>query len=154
MSNKISNERKALYYIGLGLIVFGFILFISSFFVGFSGLGRFDPFNSGMPSFFKRALIGMICIIVGSVLMNIGARGAAGFGIILDPEKARKDLKPFSSATGGMINDVIENIDIVREKKTSHDKKEILQIVKVKCQSCGELNDEDAKFCKSCGDKI
>lgn len=152
MSNKISKERKALYYIGMGLIVLGFILFLSSFFVSFSG---FDPFiNSGMPSFFKRALIGMICIIVGSVLMNIGARGTAGSGIILDPEKAREDLKPYSSATGGMINDVIENIDIVKNKKTSHDKKETLQIVKVKCQSCGELNDEDAKFCKSCGDMI
>lgn len=152
MSNKISKERKALYYIGMGLIVLGFILFFSSFFIFNKG---FDPFfNSGMPPFFKRALIGMICIIVGSVLMNIGARGAAGSGIILDPEKARKDLKPFSSASGGIINDVIENIDIVRERKTSHDKKEVLQIVKVKCQSCGELNDEDAKFCKSCGNKI
>ena len=152
MSNKISKERKALYYLGMGLIVLGFILFISSFFIFGSG---FDPFfDSGMPSFFQRALIGMICIIVGSVLMNIGARGAAGSGIILDPEKARDDLKPYSSAAGGMINDVIENIDVVKEKKTSRDKKEILQIVKVKCQSCGELNDEDAKFCKSCGGKI
>lgn len=38
--------------------------------------------------------------------------------------------------------------------KTSRGKDEILQIVKVKCQSCGELNDEDAQFCKSCGGKI
>lgn len=152
MSNKISVERKALYYIGMGLVVIGFILFISGFFI----FGRgFDPFfDSGMPPFFKRALIGMICIIVGRVLMNIGARGAAGSGIILDPEKAREDIKPYSSATGGIINDVIENIDIVKNKKNSHDKKELQQIIKVKCQSCGELNDEDAKFCKSCGDKI
>lgn len=152
MSNKISKERKALYYIGMGLIVLGFILFLSSFFIFGSGFDSF--FDSGMPPFFKRALIGMICIIVGIVLMNIGARGTAGSGIILDPEKAREDLKPYSSATGGMINDVIGNIDIIKDKKNSRDKKEILQIVKVKCQSCGELNDEDAKFCKSCGDRM
>ncbi|MDR7871240.1 MAG: zinc ribbon domain-containing protein [Tissierellaceae bacterium] len=154
MSNKISPERKSLYYIGMGLIVLGFILFFSSFFIAFNDDG-FNPFyDSGMPPFFKRALIGMICIIVGGILMNIGARGAAGSGVILDPEKARDDLKPYSSAAGGMISDVIENIDVVNDRRTSQDKKEVIHIVKVKCQSCGELNDEDAKFCKSCGDKI
>ena len=136
----------------MGLIILGFILFISSFFVNDMG---YDPFFiSGMPPFFKRALLGMICIIAGGVFMNIGARGVAGSGVILDPEKARDDLKPYSSAAGGMINDIIENIDIVKEKKASEDNKQILQIVKVRCQSCGELNDEDAKFCKSCGDRI
>lgn len=34
----------------------------------------------------------------------------------LDPEKAREDLKPYSAAAGRMINNVIENIDIVKEK--------------------------------------
>jgi len=151
LSNKISSERKTLYYIGMGMVGLGFILFISGFFVNDVG---FDPFfDAGMPSFFKRALAGMICIIAGSILMNIGANGAAGSGIILDPEKARDDLKPYSSAAGGIINDVIENIDIVKER-TIRDKDEILQIVKVRCQSCGELNDEDARFCKSCGGKM
>ena len=138
----------------MGLMVLGVILFFSSFFTTFND-NIFDPFyHSGMPPFFKRALIGMICIIVGGVLMNIGARGAAGSGVILDPEKARDDLKPYSSAAGGMISDVLENIDVVKEKRTSQDKKEVIHVVKVKCQSCGELNDEDAKFCKSCGEKI
>lgn len=152
MSNKISNERKALYYIGLGLIVLGVILFFSSFFAVNDG---FDPFFApGMPSFFKRALIGMICMIVGSILMNIGAKGAAGSGLILDPDKARDDLKPYTSAAGGMINDVIENIDIVKDKKLINENKEVQQIVKIKCRNCGELNDEDSKFCKSCGEKM
>ena len=149
LSNKISKERKSLYYIGMGFIILGFILFLSSFFVNDMEYNPF--FHSGMPPFFKRALIGMICIIVGGVFMNIGARGMAGSGVILDPEKARDDLKPYSSAAGGMINDVIENIDMVKEKKIFEDNKQTLQIVKVRCQSCGELNDEDAKFCKSCG---
>ena len=36
---KISKERKVTYYIGLGMIVLGFILFISTFFeaAGFGG---------------------------------------------------------------------------------------------------------------------
>lgn len=146
MSNKISNERKAIYYIGMALIGLGIILFFSSFF-SFINIDLED-FNPGIPTFFKRALIGMICIFVGSVLMKLGARGAAGSGVILDPEKAREDLKPYSSAAGGILNDAIENIDKLK------DKKEDKEVIKVRCRSCGELNDEDAKFCKSCGERI
>lgn len=146
MSKKISKERKATYYAGLALIVLGFLLFISSFFTVFNP----EPmFFDGPPSFFKRALIGMICMIAGSILMNIGAKGAAGSGLILDPEKAREDLKPYSSAAGGMINDVIENIDIVKRK--DKDENSVKEIIKVKCRNCGKLNDEDARFCKECG---
>jgi hypothetical protein len=154
LSKQITPERKVLYYLGMALMVLGVILFFSSFFTIFNDTS-YDPFfDLGIPPFFKRALIGMICIIVGKILMTIGARGAAGSGVILDPEKARDDLKPYSSAAGGMISDVIENIDLVKERGLSEGEKEIVHIIKVKCQSCGQLNDEDAKFCKSCGGKI
>ena len=146
MSNKISNERKAIYYIGIGFMVLGVVLFMSSFFTVFSD---HDMFFDGPPAFFKRALVGMICIIVGGILSSIGAKGAAGSGLILDPEKAREDLKPYTSAAGGMINDVIENIDSVKNKDQIQ--KETKEIIKVRCKDCGELNDEDAKFCKKCG---
>lgn len=152
MSNNVSDERKALYYIGMGLVILGVILFFSGFFIEYN---EFEPFfNTGMPPSFKRALMGMICMIIGSILMNVGAKGAAGSGIILDPDKAREDLKPYSSAAGGMINDVIENIDIVKGKNITNNKMETREIVKIKCRACGELNDEDANFCKSCGDKM
>ena len=108
MSNKISEERKALYYIGMILIVIGFILFISNIFT----FGNDDMFFQGPSTFMARPLVGMICIIIGSILMNIGKKGTAGSGLILDPEKAREDLKPHSIAKGKMINDAIENIDI------------------------------------------
>lgn len=150
---KISNERKATYYIGMGMMILGFILFISVFFSVASFMN--DPFGGsfGMnraPSFIN-PVIGMVLMIAGSVVMNIGAKGTAGSGIILDPEKAREDLKPFNEAKGGMINDVISNIDVV-EKITNP--KEEKEVVKIRCRSCGSLNDEDAKFCKSCGKEI
>ncbi len=151
MSNKISNERKSIYYLGLGLTVLGVVLFMSSFFIGASGMDLGFGMDMGMPSFFKVALIGMICIMVGGVLMNIGAKGAAGSGLILDPEKARDDLKPFTSAAGGMINDAMENIDL---SKIKGEKKEGKEVIKIRCRSCNELNDEDSKFCKSCGERI
>jgi hypothetical protein len=93
----------------------------------------------------------MILIIAGGIVSNIGARGAAGSGLILDPEQAREDLKPFNEARGGMINDVISNIDIV--DKITHTQ-ETKEIIKIKCRNCGGLNDEDAKFCKGCGHEL
>jgi hypothetical protein len=74
----------------------------------------------------------------------VAARGVAGSGIILDPKKAREDLSPWSSMAGGMIKDAMDETEI-------HTKKEI---VKVRCRNCSELNDEDAKFCKNCGEKV
>lgn len=148
MSN-ISSERKITYYIGLGMVILGFILFISLFFSVASFMNnptRLFGMERG-PSFMP-AILGMVLMISGSVVMNIGAKGAAGSGIILDPEKAREDLKPYSKAAGGMINDVISNIDTVNKSINSK------EVIKIRCRSCGSLNDEDAKYCKSCGEKM
>lgn len=79
--------------------------------------------------------------------MNLGSKGLAGSGLVLDPEQAREDLKPFNQAKGKMINDVIENIDVLDDFKGGTAYKEI---IKIKCRNCRELNDEDSKYCKSC----
>jgi uncharacterized OB-fold protein len=50
-----------------------------------------------------------------------------------------------------MINDVISNIDVVDKITTPRSEKEV---IKIKCRNCGSLNDEDAKYCKSCGKEI
>jgi hypothetical protein len=143
---KITKERKVTYYIGIGMVGIGFILFISVFFAAASFMN--NPFGgSGSPSF-SNAVIGMVFMIAGSVVMNIGAKGTAGSGLLLDPDKAREDLKPFNEARGGMINDVISNIDAIDQITNS---KETKEVVKIRCRSCGSLNDEDARFCKACG---
>lgn len=149
MSNKISKERKAIYYIGLVLIIIGVALFMFAFFIDIE-----PDFLEGSPIFIHGPVIGMIFMIVGSVLMNIGAKGAAGSGLILDPEKAREDLKPYSAAKGGMINDTIENIDMAKDMAESKGESQVKEIIKIKCKNCGALNDEDANFCKSCGKEI
>jgi hypothetical protein len=153
---KISSERKVTYYIGLGMMVVGFISFISVFFQAARFMnhpfgGSFGPGGFGSGSSFTPAIVGFVLLAAGGMVMNIGARGAAGSGLILDPEKAREDLKPFTEATGGMINDVISNIDVVEKITKPHEEKEI---VKIRCRECGSLNDEDARFCKKCGKEI
>lgn len=146
---KISKERKATYYIGMGMMIVGFLLFISVFI----STARFmeDPFMYERQPSFTSPIFGMILMMAGTFVMNIGAKGAAGSGLLLDPDKAREDLKPFNEAKGGMINDVVSNIDVIDDIVKSKDEKEI---IKIKCRNCGSLNDEDAKFCKSCGKEI
>lgn len=148
--SKLNKSRKVTYYIGMGMMILGFVLFISVFFTFATAFN--DPFSmltGGAPSF-SNSILGMILMITGGIVMNIGAKGAAGSGLILDPEQSREDLKPFNEARGGMINDVISNIDVVDKFVNSSEK----EVIKVRCSNCKALNDEDAKFCKECGNTL
>jgi hypothetical protein len=147
---KISKERKATYYIGLVMMVIGLILFFSVFVS--VAVSMANPTSFSIPPF-QNGIFGFILTAAGGVVMSIGAKGAAGSGLLLDPEKAREDLKPFNEARGEMINDVISNIGVVEELVKPHEHEE-KEIIKLKCRSCGTLNDEDAKFCKGCGGEL
>ncbi len=147
--SKISKERKVTYYIGMACMIVGFLLFMSVFFAGFAAVN--SPFASSRSFSFTNAPLGMLLMIIGAVLTNIGAKGAAGSGVILDPDKAREDLKPFHEAKGGMINDVISNIDIIDDLVKPSTEKEV---IKIRCGACKELNDEDARYCKACGNPL
>lgn len=150
---EISPERKTMYNVGLGLIVVGFILFLSVFVSAFSSMNGPDfsvSMSNGEPILksntpnFGVALIGFILIAVGGGMRTVAAKGVAGSGIILDPDQAREDLKPWTQMAGGMLKDALDETDI---KGSSTEK----TVVKIKCQNCKALNDEDSKFCKSCG---
>ncbi|HHY87500.1 MAG TPA: SHOCT domain-containing protein [Chloroflexi bacterium] len=98
----VSPDRKAAYYLGMGLMGIGFLVFLSNFFVAFGG---------GFPSMegmMARALIGMGLIVFGAFLRSIGARGLAGSGVVLDPQQARRDVEPWSRMAGGMLQDAVE----------------------------------------------
>jgi cytosine/uracil/thiamine/allantoin permease len=68
MSQKISEERKAAYYIGMGLMVLGIILFASVFVTGAMNFGDFSNFEADAKSSMARALIGMALMVVGGVI--------------------------------------------------------------------------------------
>lgn len=146
MSKEISKERKIMYYVGNGITVLGFILFLSVFFTAFinpSGMlgGMIDGSRNPMANSF----IGFVLIIVGQLISIIGLKGKAGSGLILDPKQAREDLKPYSTQVGGMLHDVLDEVDLKTDSK---------EVVKIRCQSCKALNDEDAKYCKECGAEL
>lgn len=112
MSKQISDERKTMYYLGMALTGIGFLLFFSVFITGAMNFGNFNNFEGQVQSSMFRAVGGMALIIIGGIVSSIGARGLAGSGVILDPEKAREDLEPYSRMAGGMVKDVLDEADI------------------------------------------
>lgn len=154
MSKQISKERKKLYNAGLVLMIVGVCLFVLPFLAIplVMIVGLFGDISDGMPravigvpiAFFF-AFIGFGLIAAGGFMRSIAARGTAGSGLVLDPEKARQDLKPWTGMAGGMVKDVLEEADI---SLSGHKPQ---QTVMIRCHECQKLNEEDSKFCQECG---
>ena len=139
----IPAPRRAIHAIGTVMLAFG-LLGILVCFIGFAFAGHeaVDSFGrSGSPvAFWVGALVCMVLAAGGKALRTIGARGAAGSGLVLDPEQAHEDLAPWAQTGGKLVKDAIESSGIAGR-----------QVVKVKCRGCAALNDEHAKFCGQCG---
>ncbi len=162
---QIPSGQKALYYAGMALIGIGFLVFLSLFFRNhtpvspedwasptFSRGRAHEAFERKSNSTRNTAFTGMGLIVLGSVFLSIGARGLAGSGIVLDPEQARRDLEPWSRMKGGMVDDALSEVAVVKAvtKRFGETKTEI----KVRCPQCRELNGETAKFCSQCGTPV
>jgi len=50
-----------------------------------------------------------------------------------------------------MINDIVSNIDVIDQFSNSRG---TIEVIRIKCRSCGALNEEDAKYCKNCGNLV
>ena len=127
----------------------GILLFLSVFITGALNFGNFENFEGQARSSMFRALGGMILIVVGQVIRGIGARGLSGSGIVLDPEQAREDLKPYSKMAGGMLGDALDASNLSKHLGNKGER-----VVMIKCSACGKLNEEDSKFCQECGNSF
>jgi hypothetical protein len=111
--------------------------------------GNFENFEGQVRSSMFRAIGGMVLIVVGQIISNIGARGLAGSGAILDPKRAREDLSPYSKMAGGMLSDALDEANLSEHLGNRGER-----VVMIKCASCGKLNEEDSKFCQECGSRL
>jgi hypothetical protein len=148
MSKRISPERQTTYYIGMGLIILGGLMFASTFVTFAMHFGDSSNMETAAKSIMARAFGGMAILILGGILQRIGASGLAGSGVVLDPEQARHDLEPFARMAGGMVKDALDEAQISAD--VGHPEKVVL----LKCPSCKTLNEENAKLCKECGEKL
>jgi hypothetical protein len=148
-NRQIPPGRKGLYYVGIALVCVGLLLFLSTFVTFIAHFGNFDDFVDRAKSEGFRAFGGMFLMIIGGIMSNVGAKGWAGSGFLLDPEKARKDVEPWSRMGGGVIQDALSEVGVVKKLEDRLDSPE--PQVKVRCGKCQALNDETAKFCSQCG---
>lgn len=144
-------NRKLLYYAGIALSVIGILLFLSTFVSFLANFGNFNNFDAQVRSVGYRTFGGMVLIIVGGFLARAAALGLAGSGVILDPKRAREDVEPWSRMAGGIVRDALSETGLV-EDNDEHDTRQ--PAVKVRCQKCNALNDEDSKFCNQCGSAL
>jgi hypothetical protein len=154
MTKQISDDRKVVYYLGKILIVIGTLLFFSTFLSAAVHFGDFHDFGNRNRSMMMRAFGGMGLMILGGIIQGIGARGLAGSGVLLDPQKAREDLEPYTRMAGGMVKDALDEADLTGGANISIGGGKAEKVVMIKCRACGKLNEEDSKFCQECGAKL
>lgn len=151
----VSPERKATYYVGMMVSGIGLLLFLSFFLTVAAGFANPANVAAGAGSAFARAVFGFVMIAAGQFIARIGSRGIFGSGMLLDPEKEREDLEPWNRMAGGMADDTLSELGVVKavEKALTRgdDEPEQREVIKIRCRSCQALNDEDAKFCDQCG---
>jgi MFS family permease len=115
--------------------------------------GKPTGFNSMAQSMMFRAFGGIGLIVIGAILRGIGAQGLAGSGVVLNPEKAREDLEPYSRMAGGMVEDALQETSL-HPGGLGGSGGSPAKVVMIKCPACGKLNEEDSKFCRECGQKL
>ena len=142
---EIPQDRKLLYYAGNVISLLGLVIFLSTFLTA----NLAPPGNAAFTAFGLQALGGMVVIMVGQALRNIGLKGVAGSGLVLDPRRARQDIEPWSRMAGGVVDDALSEVKALNPAGDPGGAE--APTVKVRCRACRALNDEDAKFCGQCG---
>lgn len=145
---QVSAGRKTAYCLGAVIMIIGGLMFASVFVTLMMLVGRDSDPETVIPSSLARGVGGVALIAAGAGIRAVGARGLAGSGVVLDPERARQELEPYSRMAGGMVKDALDEAQIKAGTGAPE------RIVMVRCPSCGKLNDEDSKFCRECGKKL
>lgn len=162
-----SPQQKSLYTFGLllqGVGAVGFLVCFLGFALG--GKAAVDSRGqSGDPmAWWIGALVCMVLIVVGGFLRSLAARGAAGSGLVLDAEQARRDLEPWARMGGGMVKDALDEAGIGPRRRAAAPPDDGpaedgsgsrgTPVTAIKCGHCHTLNDDDAKFCDECGAQL
>jgi len=77
-----------------------------------SHFGDFTDFNERARSDGFRACGDTVLLMIGGAMMSVAARGLAGSGVFLDPERARTDVEPWSRMAGGVVGDALDEAGI------------------------------------------
>jgi hypothetical protein len=127
---KITTLRKAIYYIGIGMVVFGFMPFIYELFQ----IGRFmnNPFEYNDTASYINLVFGMASMVAGTFVM-LGTRGTTDTSLLIVSEKGREGLKVSNKPKEKETNDAASNVDNAKNKLYVVKKKRNKKMQKLKC---------------------
>lgn len=112
MSLEISPQRKSLYKIGMATSAIGGLMILSTFVTFLWHFGDFSDFDAHARSDGFRAVGGMVLLIAGGFMMTLAARGPAGSGLTLDPNRAKEELEPWARMGGGLQKAALDEMGI------------------------------------------
>jgi len=153
----ISDTRKFLYYGGYALTGIGVLGFLLNMIFSAGIPDDFDDIEGKMQRMMATALCMIVLLGIGVGMTRVGQRGLAGAGVILDPQRARSDLEPWSRMGGGALSDALDEAKLgeqITKAIAAASGPDRTVVVKVRCPACGELDDEDAKFCSACSEPM
>lgn len=155
--NPIPESRRVMYYAGMLIAGTGALLFISVFFSAACAMSshRMD-LDSSMPI---RAVSGFFMMFFGGIIMTIGRVGMAAAGFKLDPNRMREDLRPWNRLGGQMLNDQLSEVEPIQKiadglSRIGQQATTVREVIKIRCRSCGGLDEETARFCSHCGKEM
>jgi hypothetical protein len=150
-------KKMGLRILGFALIIIGGILTLVAFvefFNAWSSFNQKDDFNNPSqndtsPQHFYLAVIGLPLVGAGATCLKYGYLGVAARYFSGEAAPVAKDTANYVAKS---IEDGVEHIakSISKDINSSSAKERIL----ILCPKCKTKNDEDAKFCKECAEKL
>lgn len=145
------------FYIVGGLAA-GFILGgLLAFMGGLSGQSMTTQANTALATYFGWGLFTGVLIIIGGLLVNSPSGRRRKIGGALAIIMALIGI--INTLAGLVIGFVLTLVGAIigltyKEPEATQEAQVTIEKVKVRCPSCGHLNEETATFCQSCGAKL
>jgi hypothetical protein len=144
----------AFYIVGglaAGFILGGLIAFTG----GLAGTSRIAEANAAVATYFGWGLSTGVLIIIGGLLVNSpsGKRRKIG-GALAIIMALIGIINTLAGLAIGFVLTLVGAIIGLTYKEPEATQQVTSEKIKVRCQSCGHLNEETATFCQSCGAKL
>jgi len=138
-------RRRKMKIIGVFSLIIGISLIIAGIFFSIASLNSMGDFSSNNFMLFGGASAG--CFFGGAVGIMIAL---ALFSMAYQRAITKYALEETGMALGTAVTRGIRNAGGIKLDVDTKEK----EVIKIKCQACGTLNDEDANFCDNCGTQI
>lgn len=153
--NRNTPPGGALWYVGMGIQVLGFLVFLSNFVITPMHWGQKLGFDQPepVPLAVMLALGGLVLIVAGRLVRRFGLGRPSVTSPAFGPARPRRDGDTPLRPGGGSISAALEEGGAIR-RRLSVPPNAPTPIIRIRCRSCQALNDDANKFCGQCGQPL